>query len=197
MNEYPILFSTSMVQAIVQGRKTQTRRIIKRYISPFGNEGDLLWVKESHRIFYGDKTKTFVVEYSDRSVKAFYYKSLSLNLINRLKNRKSLKKGTWVSARFLPKELARIWLQNDRHIVTERLNDISKEDAIAEGIEPIGKLGYRNYMATPNMLQVVNPINSFQSLWQSIHGPDSWKENPWVFAVSFKVVSTTGKPFKV
>jgi hypothetical protein len=38
------------------------------------------------------------------------------------------------------------------------------------------------------------PVTSFSSLWQSIHGKDSWDANPWVWVISFKVLSTTGKP---
>jgi hypothetical protein len=214
MKEIPILFRTEMVKAIIEGRKTQTRRIVKDLIGlnrtnakiasleeynlcPFGKDGDLLWVREAHRVFYDAKAKTFTVGYSDGSVKAFYYKSLSLNLIKKLKNRKSLKKGTWVSARFLTKELARIWLQNTGYKI-ERLNDISEDDAIAEGVqEHEGTCFWKDYNhPEKSVLEAgyFNPISSFESLWQSIHGPDSWKENPWVWAVTFKVISTTGKP---
>lgn len=210
MNEYPILFSTSMVQAIVQGRKTQTRRLVKRKalkwidtlssqfvadpdnnLCPFGKEGDLLWVRESFKevkLPFGKKS--FIIFKSDfdfTSHGTHWLKDQGTGLEIEVKE-----KG-WKPSIHLKKEHARIWLRNEGYRI-ERLNDISKEDAIAEGIEPIGKLGYRNYMTPPDMVGVVNPTNSFQSLWQSIHGPDSWNENPWVWAVSFKVVATNGKP---
>lgn len=188
MKESPILFSTPMVQAILQGRKTQTRRLVKRKalewlapdmftpefvaenFNPYGDEGDLLWVRES---FFLDEM--------------YVQGKLLSQHCNFKTSFPDPSKYKWKPSIHLKKEHARIWLQNTGYKI-ERLNDISKEDAIAEGIEPIGKLGYRNYMTPPDMVGVVNPTNSFQSLWQSIHGPDSWKENPWVWAVSFKVI---------
>ena len=223
MKTYPILFSTPMVRAILQGRKTQTRRLLKPQPEyrknfdgkggvfgtwfngsnlehpkfflkdvepyyPYGQPGDLIWVRESHRVFYSSTTKTFTVQYSDGIFKDFYYKSLSLNLIKKLKKRKSLKKGSWVSARFLPNELARIWLRNKGYKI-ERLNDISEEDAIAEGVEQRGTC-FRHYHLPDAATE--HARHSFQTLWNSIHGPGSWQANPYVWALSFEVVSTSG-----
>ncbi len=213
MKETPILFSTPMVQGILQGRKTQTRRIVKDLIGlnrtnakiaaleeyslcPFGKEGDILWVREAHKIVYNKQTGNFSVFFRDDNVFHFYYKKLSLNLVKKLKKRKSLNKR-WVSARFLPKELSRIWLQNTGYKL-ERLNDITEDDAIAEGVqEHEGTCFWKDYNhPEKSVLEAgyFNPISSFESLWRSIHGPESWHENPWVWALSFKVLATNGKP---
>jgi hypothetical protein len=189
MKDYPILFSTPMVQAILQGRKTQTRRLVKDFalnwlnlgftpgmvadpdnsLCPFGKDGDLLWVRETWSM------------YRD----AVLYKA----------SNEIFKGVKWKPSIHLKKKNARIWLRNEGYKI-ERLNDISEDDAVAEGVEKgkaaDGESYYRDYNLSLNCF--VNAKTSFKTLWHSIHGSESWHENPWVWAVSFKVVSTNGKP---
>lgn len=69
----------------------------------------------------------------------------------------------------------------------EQLQDISEADAIAEGIEPVGR-GWRHY-GSANAGELMRfPKNSYRSLWESINGSDSWAANPWVWVIDFKVV---------
>jgi hypothetical protein len=58
----------------------------------------------------------------------------------------------------------------------ERLQDISGDDASAEGIP-----------YSPDE----NPLHEFECLWESINGPDSWTANPWVWCVSFRHIEAT------
>jgi hypothetical protein len=80
----------------------------------------------------------------------------------------------------------------------ERLQDISKADAIAEGIEPVPGLlkskanSWKNY--DPSSLSSLdNPIESYRSLWEYIHGPYSWDRNPWVWVIKFQKFSPDGE----
>ena len=96
---------------------------------------------------------------------------------------------------FLRKEAARIWLRVES-VRVERLQDISEEDAMKEGIEHYydedEQLWFRGY--TDEADGLLSPSESFRTLWQSINGADSWQANPFVWVISFTVLSTTGKP---
>lgn len=232
MRELPILFSTEMVKALLDGRKTMTRRIVKPQplrmdvattksegrpvmiydptnsphegwscvspACPFGIEGDLLWVREKHKVAT-DANKNFIVTYSDGTIRKVYYKELSLNTVKRLTKRKSINKYVWVQGMFMPKELARIVLQNEGYRI-ERLQDITEEDAIAEGCKhahdwkqpgvKVEKIADGSFIA--------HNTKSFRRgyflLWDSINGEGSYSSNPWVWVIKFKVLSTTGKP---
>jgi hypothetical protein len=184
-NEKPILFSTSMVQAILEGRKTQTRRVIKpqpgpelkffgwqvpeythvafgnnfriesKHRNPYGQSGDLLWVRETW------KNADF-----PEAEGPYEYKA-SMADINAGWN-----KGIWKPSIHMPKHAARIWLRV-KDVKVERLQEISYADAKAEGVEY---------------------PHDFYDLWFKINGPLSWNANPWVWVVEFEVVSTSGKP---
>lgn len=78
----------------------------------------------------------------------------------------------WRPSIHMPKTAARIWLQVEE-IRVERLHDISEEGAAREGCYTRRR---------------------FEVIWEKINGKDSWKRNPWVWVVKFKVLSTTGKP---
>jgi hypothetical protein len=107
----------------------------------------------------------------------------------------------------MPKEAARIWLQIT-DVKAERLQDISEEDAIAEGICCVddSPVLYENYLFNKKKAMwpgfgnitktygFTNPYHSFRSLIEKINGAQSWDANPWVWAIKYKVISTTGKP---
>ena len=106
---------------------------------------------------------------------------------------------------FMPKKACRFFLQI-KSITVEQLNDISEEDSIAEGVESCNsvkqKFGctpmvmklYRDYERKDNSLidypcnGFDNPILSFQTLWESINGKDSWNKNPWVWVIEFEQI---------
>jgi hypothetical protein len=203
--EIPILFSTIMVQAIVQGRKTQTRRIMKPQpdFQPVGwksthsyerearwKRGDILWVRESWQ-WWADQNQ---------------YKADQDSLGDIFKCPLKFKPSI-----HMPKSAARIWLEVE-DVRVERLRDISAWDAGAEGVNywnidrdafEGGELvaDYENYewrddpkYEDYNFPHYANPVASFFSLWRKIHGKESFEANPWVYAISFKVLSTKGKP---
>jgi hypothetical protein len=195
----PILFSTPMVQAILEGRKTMTRRICKHklddrgyrltnYLEDYhGNKikqsveiGDILWVREAFS--ESDPLYEYRADYGE-------------NVVGH----------GWRPSLFMPKQACRIWLEVT-NVRLERLQDISEMDAIAEGLEScvadLSKFGaravgmklYRDYGRKNNSLKDY-PCNgfefakiSFETLWQSINGANSWEENPWVWVYEFKQV---------
>ncbi len=202
MKYIPILFSTLMVQALLAGRKTMTRRVIKpegknvafdismhtdgsnkwprnidadeRFISfikcPFGKVGDVLWVRETFTI--QDKIYKFLAD--------------NLDWLGIVK---------WKPSIFMPKEACRLFLEIT-NIKVERLQDITSEDALSEGIEvgetvkcPLSgnKLHtYKNYVTQE--FKWSSPIISFMTLWKKINGADSWNKNPWVWVIEFKQI---------
>lgn len=187
MKETPILFSTQMVQAILDGRKTQTRRIVKaiprlsesventgKYLAeyegfrnqycPYGHPGDLLWVKETF--------KPELVDTATCEPRTYYYLA-----DNPAAQRTGIK---FKSPRFMPKTAARIWLQIE-NIGVERLQNISEKDAQAEGMRPKFSMELDPYKS------------SFKHTWEAIHGSGAWNINPWLWVITFKVISTTGK----
>lgn len=194
--ERPILFSTDMVRATLAEAKTQTRRIMKPQPSmvdesgpwegssprslrscPYGNVGDLLWVRESF-----SKSEHWDSD-AGRTVETFGYKASKIN---------PNFNGPYKPSIHLPKKAARIWLLITK-VRVERLNEISTLDCRAEGIEiyPEGSATYKIYGKDPG--STYSEKTSFKSLWESIHGAGSWDENPWLWVVEFEVLSTTGK----
>ena len=209
MKESPIIFNTEMVQAILSGRKSQTRRILKKiprlsdninqtakYLiadkelreikSPFGKPGDLIWVREtfmkSPNADLGSNQFRFKATVSNQ-----YFKPWA---------------KSWKPSIHMPKIAARIWLKV-KDVKVERLNEIKKEDAINEGIQMASDFEANQkhpyyYFYPCNDLRddtyIDDPRTSFYSLWRTIHGEDSWQENPWVWVVEFEVISIDGKP---
>lgn len=228
MKEIPMLFSTSMVQALLDKRKIQTRRLVSpqpstfvtalrwgKHIShcpdscseedhvktffndkcPYGQPGDLIYVRETWGV--GSRPDPFV-----GSVDGFEFKadeafideveSLPIYPCDGFDFGNYDKKG-WRPSIHMPKIAARIWLQVTG-IRVERLQDISQEDAQAEGMTtaPHRCPGWKNRLRDFKDCFIC----PFRLLWNQINGANGhqWDKNEWVWVVSFKVLSTTGKP---
>lgn len=171
MKERPILFSTPMVRAILGGRKTQTRRVVKAQHSslvenlidnwegrpfPFGKPGDRLWVRETWT--HDDEGNISYRAQMDDWVECPGNK--------------------WKPSIFMPRIASRITLEIST-IRVERLQDISEEDAKAEGPSQHPEYPKEFYCSWRKAYQV---------LWDSINGPGSWDRNPWVWVIEFKGV---------
>ena len=191
VKEHPILFSTDMVRAILAGTKTQTRRVVKGGAAvkagsrcPYGEVGDLLWVRE---MLYqeGELGLKYVAgnEWIDNDTIPENH--------NAYRNYAHCN----IPSIHMPKWAARIWLQIEDFRI-ERLQDISEAGARAEGIEELGLYSfpiYRDYLNTGIDGYQYEP-NSFRSLWTLINGRHSWDANPWVWVLTFNVISISGKP---
>jgi len=184
MRERPILFSAPMVRAILDGRKTQTRRVVKpqprpdrppriavgvrgwdgnqftTVRSPYGLAGDRLWVRETWRQAYPKTSYSEGIVYRADKPKALGMDEYS-------------DRHKWRPSIFMARAASRITLEVTGARI-ERLQAISKADAIAEGVE----------YEFP-----IDPRDAFRSLWWSINGAESWDANPWVWVVEFKRVT--------
>jgi len=190
----PILFKPEMLKAILEGRKQITRRIAKTQHNPYGKGDGLLWVKERTWWEHG---KDFTnVAYYDGTLK-----SLKTKEVWKIPDWKPDNKDIWKSrsSMFMPKNVARLWLRIEQ-VRKERLQDISEADAIKEGIlfykDPTKTKRFRDYLA--NGKEYGHPDHdyatfstakeSFASLWESINGKGSWKQNPFVWRIAFEPI---------
>lgn len=148
---------------------------------PYGQPGDVLWVRE-----------TFLID------EGFFYFKASYN-----NSDQEWLSGTWKPSIHMPKAAARIWLEVVS-VKVARLKDISEQDAIAEGIETYtDETGRRFKDYTADSRGYGDPahdyptvgvaVTSFRTLWDKINGEESWNLNPWVWVVKFKKVENPNK----
>jgi hypothetical protein len=206
---HPILFSTPMVQGIIEDRKTKTRRtkgLENVNLNPnewkfecFGTnpekkEND----KNSHAYFTIKGTETWMHVKCPYNVgdilwvretfssKEVYDEPPGTTAHYKASDCFSAEK--WKPSIFMPKQACRIFLKI-KSIRVERLNEISEEDAKTEGIEFVEGIDgniYYNYLTLDYFTK--NKILSFMTLWQSINGTDSWKHNPFVWVYEFEKI---------
>lgn len=206
----PILFSTPMVQAILEGRKTQTRRTkgleyINENPDAWKHVGILLFAnipvqKNDFRIYQCFEEKATreqqlvkcPYELDDvlwvRETFGIGSRGSTIYKANYDDTQFNSKSWKWKPSLFMPKEACRIFLKI-KSIRVERLQDISEEDSIAEGVEKIadyGTTGYRLYTEPDAAHSDIDAIYSFESLWQSINGLESWNKNPFVWVYEFE-----------
>jgi hypothetical protein len=100
----------------------------------------------------------------------------------------------WKPSIHMPKTACRLFL-DVIDIRYERLQDISRENAVSEGIQhfdfaPNNKYGLNWHWGNPKSYEECfsSPQNAFGGLWASINGDDSWDLNPWVWVIEFKKV---------
>lgn len=260
MKEHPIIFSTEMVKAILAGRKTMTRRIVKNYVDsrpprttdvyfedwhgkeikcPYGIHGDNLWVREAWKIVGWDfEDGEMTTEYrAGGKLTDFYYdpeedSMWMLKQVEQMEAGGIIKKDPDNEEMFLftkkyhpfspsihmPKEAARIFLEVT-NVRVERLHDISEADIVNEGVRVpcsengiMFKAGEENgaWQFMPEQWKLDRHIENrgkekyvhkdfdflfahWAELWCEINGRYSWNENPWVWVIEFKVLSTTGR----
>lgn len=233
-NFKPILFSTEMVQAILAGRKTQTRRVIKIKSTPFSEnfteaewknhlnsagakllyggfkKGDILWVRETWQCADFEEGCNDEKEETEYKICYSYKASNDLrpcgisvedhhgNWVNTTQERfdylSEKVEAEEVEGRdvhypsiYMPKEAARIFLKVT-NVRVERLQDITEDDAIAEGIEKF-LTKYGDYLFRHYLKNKFGPSakHSFQTLWQSINAKKHpWESNPWVWVYTFE-----------
>lgn len=186
LKERPILFSAPMVRALLIGSKTQTRRIVKpqpqklsaaelqwknglcamnrlEKQSPYGVAGDRLWVRE-----------TWAQPTSLDPSPVFYFADYPACVPSQYENvPQSPDDIRWSPSIHMFRWMSRITLRITG-VRVERLQDISRGDAMAEGCP------FANMAAGPD------PRHWYAELWQQINGASSWDVNPWVWVVEFE-----------
>jgi hypothetical protein len=188
--ERPILFSGPMVRAILDGRKTQTRRVVKfpngHQPPKFGDNaatimgalrwyaqpGDRLWVRETLKA--NDKGEWYYA--ADNAPIAFHRDDPRFwQAIMWVWAHHKDEADTCVSIH-MPRFLSRLTLEIV-NVRVERLQEISAENCMAEGID-----------ATKLENTVTAPRLRFYNLWESINAKRApWASNPWVWVVEFRV----------
>ncbi len=217
--ERPILFSGPMVRAILAGVKTQTRRFVHEsgsqhafwghrayepieirhrkwsfrckddralataamgaphFKCPYGTEGDRLWVREGFR--YKPEHDNYYFDADSKGMGQDAYIRLS-----------GSKRQIW-PAIFMPRWASRITLEIT-DVRVQRLQDISEEDAMAEGCTKVRDACYV-FRGTPSDeagIWHTSPITAFAMLWDSINGKKHpWEYNPWVWCVGFRRIT--------
>ena len=200
MSEKPILFNTEMVRAILDGRKTQTRRVVvphyrdgdagyniitnaatgkflyieyydeyesstERRLNPPYIPGDVLYVRETWKQYTTGTAGPGMID-------GYLYKADEPQDTSGM-----MVEGRWHPSIHMPKDAARIWLKVT-DIRCEQLNDMTEEDAIAEGF-PDSPAG------------TDSPLERFAVLWdKTVKRVDrdrfGWYGNPWVWVYEFE-----------
>jgi len=208
----PILFNTEMVQAILDGRKTVTRRNIKNvtiieddkldewrfeyynnydygscsekyFINTFApyQIDDILYVRETFaNTWTPDSEDIGFIYKADGVPKKFPYWG----------NAKQYKDEVWIPSIHMPKEAARIFLRVT-DIRVEKLQDITDEQTLKEGIQIIGTGLYAASEDSNFKLQQIYPKTAFKYLWNSTIkkqdiGKYDWNSNPYVWVIEFE-----------
>lgn len=219
MKDRPILFSGPMIRALLEGRKTQTRRIVKPQPNckphllvvrdrlsamwgvpethsnevvpcPYGQPGDLLWVRETwameSNLCYQDvydkpgnplgPVRWHGNEEEGRWFDCPRYRASEPETLLVTPDDESGEKMRWKPSIHMPRWAARLTLElTDVRI--ERVQDISEEDAQAEGV----------ILRPTPVHRFADHRIAFTVLWESINGPTAWNLNPWVWALTFRV----------
>ena len=205
------MFNGEMVRAILEGRKTQTRRVVNLdwltdwdkhdptygpYFqdeygdphltvskSPFGQAGDRLWVRETFQPLWATLEKPDWK--TGEGYELGYPATDGISEYNDMENDEELTIACKPSIH-MPRWASRITLEVTE-VRVERLQDISEKDAYAEGV-----LGEPDY-SWPSGAPIFVHIPNFARLWDSINGKPrkngadiSWAANPWVWVVKFQ-----------
>ncbi|HDU8612212.1 TPA: hypothetical protein RG697_003888 [Morganella morganii] len=213
MKERGIIFSSEMVRAILDGRKTQTRRIVKsaptthnfhgwimsstcakdegkacwaignspllkdpiRLKCPLGKIGDRLWVRETWQCgLCTESTFAYKATHKPTDLEEGWNEKIK-----------------WHPSSQMPRWASRILLEITG-VRVERLQDISEEDAIAEGVVT-GRYGnegnwLRGFYAPGGNQPHQNAKSAYSEIWRSIYGVEAWYKNPLVWVIEFKQI---------
>ncbi len=211
MKERPILFNAEMVKAILSGRKTQTRRIIKldhergfqnpvvrgrdgevssvefglsHMLCPLGQPGDQLWVRETWQgplVDYDEAYSMFKDPKPYQKVENCVYRADGGPCPEFTDADDDLRQG-WRPSIHMPRWASRINLLITG-VRVERLNSITNADAKAEGY-PAEREADGG---------ATDPWLWFRDLWDGIYPDNTFKANPWVWVIEFERVAPAGE----
>jgi hypothetical protein len=155
---------------------------------PFGRPGDRLWVREAFGLMsydQGDECKTDIIYRED----PWFLESDGKTRTDEKIGNWDLDGGRWRPAQHMHRYHSRILLEIVS-VRVERLQDISEDDALAEGFLKLPASGrvVLNKGDQHFGKYWMRARSAFEDLWMEINGPDSWKSNPWVWVVEFKRV---------
>lgn len=208
MKTRPILFNGAMVLAILAGVKTQTRRavnpqpehpqfgnrkmlavddegaelylhggplLVRAIRCPYGLPGDRLWVREAWRV--SSAQDSLAPRDLPDGLKAEYVADGPAIFDGRIR-----------PGMFMPRWASRITLEIT-DVRVERLQDISEDDARAEGFSVDRISDYLDVVERMDQTESRPATCLYRDLWDEINGDGAWDANPWVWAISFKRVT--------
>ncbi|WP_210526314.1 hypothetical protein [Rubellimicrobium arenae] len=209
MTDRPIIFSGPMVRALLAGTKTQTRRMLRPQpqwleggsgfsagwdwgpLSCWSNDadfaeaatphvrylaGDRLWVRESWAPNLGTTRGN---EY-----RADHGQSAGVYAWDLASGDQAIRVDRWHPSIHMPRWASRLTLTVSA-VRVQRLQEISEEDARAEGVPPqwlADELGEDERGG-----KTLTAVTGFRDLWTSLHGASAWDANPWIVALTFTV----------
>lgn len=205
MKERGMIFNAEMVRAILDGRKTQTRRPFnwKRqpamemaerddgslwpwaedcerggdiwFACPFGEVGDRIWVRETWQAIHDDEERTYAPSIPKEKDR-YWHTVYAEHFGDESREDRGF---PWRPAIHMPRWASRITLEIT-DVRVERLHSISEEDAQAEGVQPAC------YEITPPEAAY---RASFGEVWRGIYGDKSWDVNSWCWVIEFKRIA--------
>jgi hypothetical protein len=208
--ERPIIFSGEAVRAILDGKKSQTRRVMDQRLAyrfdlerdgsfiawgdeygewhekpdefcPYGRIGYHLWVKETWMDFPEYETGPFLP--GKRPIKRYDY-------AYKADKADPNPDDKWFSSIFMPRRASRITLEIT-DIRVERLQDITEEDMRSEGIKIYDEDAPLRIVSCAPSFDFLQPRNRFISQWNALNSKRGfgWDANPWVWVVSFRRIT--------
>lgn len=198
-----------LTQAVLDGRKTQTRRMLNPTMffqrletdEGWSNEDISAWKRSCNKRLYEAKGDLLqqMLDYALSSSRyklgevvavAQKYKDIALDMPVELAA-ELIKQPGWNNKMFVKADLMlrRVRITNIR---VERLQDISDEDCIAEGIYPKANGRWYCYDVVRRMGVSYDPYpdprEAYAALIDKISGKGTWESNPWVFVYDFELV---------
>lgn len=194
MKELPILMSAPMVRAILTDKKTQTRRLCK--VNGFSNRPITLLSQRDGAVFFRDAVSPFIPQvcpYGTIGDRLYVRETWQINAAGEIiyradtqndgpvDGRADQESKHWKPSIHMPRTHSRITLEV-LSVRVERVQDISEEDAWAEGVDDIAR-------TLPYSGDDLGRV-AFSGLWEDIYAARGygWEMNPWVWCVSFKQV---------
>ena len=208
MKERPMIFNAEMVRAILDGRKTQTRRIVKLshergmvnpvirgrngeicsitcrlspMFCPFGQPGDRIWVREAFQgpLIPEEALSEFLGENPDKFESPAYCEyAADGGPRPEYVDADENTRYGWRPSIHMPRWASRITLEITG-VRVERLASIRSDDARAEGYPPSRAADGGN----------IDPWLWFRDLWDGIYPEQAFKHNPWVWVIEFKRIA--------
>lgn len=211
IKEHSILFAGPMVRAILQGQKTQTRRVIK----PLCGASPHFHIKEGDRYPYYYRRRDAVWDSFGTAeelaakhcpygkpgdhlwvrepwfeYQGVYYFAATDNdrLRAEFRQRPDLKQRLrWRSPIHMTRSYSRITLEI-LSVRVERLQSISEEDALSGGLEEKFFLSQPCWRGDPEGEWCRHPVDAYKNLWDSLDRKNPWASNPWVWVIQFQKV---------
>lgn len=197
-----------MVRAILDGQKTQTRRVVKPQPEQIPSDFPRWRGEDPSRTWWSCRRAGQMVElrdahnfcpYGQPADRLWVKETFVASVDGKIIYRASIPYGNldchfkpWRPSIFMSRKASRITLEITG-VRVERLNNISEADARAEGIESgrasqLCGVTFRDYLQRrrDSFEDFTSPVESYRSLWESINGAGSWAANPWVWVVEFR-----------